>query len=138
LARDKEAPTADHEAVQTGDHPPGELPRQEPGAKPGQPEKRKTPRRRTKAVGGRAGERSWHEFADRVAAHIYDKGPNRIADATLDALTGIVRHSPKTVIGLGAALVLWAAGSPIVAGGALATTIGWISYELRRKSKKSK
>jgi hypothetical protein len=139
LARDKEAPTADHEAaVQTGAHPPGELSPQEPGPKAGEPEKRKTRTRRTKAAGGRAGERSWQEFADRVAARIYDKGPNRIADATLDALTGIVRHSPKTVIGLGAALVLWAAGSPIVAGGALATTIGWISYELRRKSKKSK
>jgi hypothetical protein len=130
---------ADHEtAVQTGDHPAGKLPPRELGPKPGEPEKRKTRTRRTKAADARAAERSWQGFADRVVARIYDKGPNRIADATVDALTGIIRHGPKTAFGLGAALVLWAASSPIVAGGALATTIGWISYELRRKSKHPK
>jgi hypothetical protein len=39
---------------------------------------------------------------------------------------------------LGAALVLWAAGSPIATGGALSTTIGWISYELPRRNQGAK
>lgn len=84
-----------------------------------------------------AGDRSLESFIDRFMARIHDKGPDRLADATLDTMAGIIRHSPKTVFGLAAALVVCAAGSPIVAGGALATTMAWISYELRRKGKKA-
>ncbi len=80
-----------------------------------------------------AEERSWQDFTDRILKRIHQKGPDRIADAALDALTGVTKHAPKTVAGLAAALALWAISSPVATGGALASTIAWIFYELRRK-----
>jgi hypothetical protein len=123
LGREAEAASP---VVQREDQPPD---------KSSAPEKR---RRRTRRVNVTANERSWQEFSDRIVARIYQKGPDRIADATLDSLTSAIRHAPKTVAGLGAALALWGLGSPIVAGGAVATTIGWICYELRKKNKQGK
>jgi hypothetical protein len=107
----------------------------ESAAQEGKPAKRQKRARRAKAE---ADERSWQDFTDRILKRIHQKGPNRIADAGLDALTSVIKHAPKTVAGLAAALALWAISSPIAAGGALASTIAWIGYELRRKNKQSK
>jgi hypothetical protein len=81
--------------------------------------------------------RSWQDFTDRILKRIHQKGPDRIGDAALDVLTGVIRHAPKTVGGLAALLALWGLSWPI-ATGALATTIGWIYYQLHRKNKQNK
>jgi hypothetical protein len=109
---------------------------QQAAESPKQGGKPKKPRKRTNR--GKGDDPTWQTFKDRIVKRINEKGPDRIADATLDALTSVIRHAPKTVPALAAALALWAIGSPVVTSGALASTVAWIGYELRRKSKQSK
>jgi hypothetical protein len=131
----KEVPLTET-GTQTGGQDLGKPPIGEPEPKLDKPATRKrSPGMRTKA---RTDEDRLQDFGERFMARIYDKGPNRLADATLDAMAGMIRHGPKTVVALGAGLVLWAAISPVAAtGGAIGTTIAWILYELRRKGIKS-
>jgi hypothetical protein len=69
LGREDESVSA---VVQADDQLPG---------KSSAPEKRQ---RRTRRASMKAGERSWQEFGDRIVARIYQKGPDRIADAADD------------------------------------------------------
>lgn len=80
--------------------------------------------------------RSWDDFGDRILDRIHKKGPDKIADATIDAAASAIKHAPKTVLGLGGAFLLWSAAYPILATGAVATTIAWIGYEVIRHNKK--
>lgn len=123
---------ADAAAAQAAGGPPDKPP--EPPAQP--PERPERPERRRRARQGRGGsERSWDDFADRVMARIHKKGPEALADATIQAAASTVKHAPKTAAALGAALVVWSMSNPIVlAGGGIAATIAWIGYELRRRN----
>jgi hypothetical protein len=130
LGRNKDTATAAPAANACGQQA-AELPLQED-----KPAKRQ---RRTRRAKAEADERSWQDFTDRILDRIYQKGADRIADAAVDALTGTIKNAPKMVAGLAAALALWGWASPVVVtGGALASTIAWICYELRRKDKQNK
>lgn len=125
---------ADTGAAQAAGGPPNKPPQSEPPEQ--QPEKPERPKRRRRAGrAGARGERSWDDFAERVMARIHKKGPDALADATIQAAASAIKHAPKTAAALGAALVVWSMSNPIVlAGGGIAATMAWIGYELRRRN----
>jgi hypothetical protein len=83
-------------------------------------------------------QRSWSDFTDKVLERIHKKGPDAIGDATIQAATSVIKHAPKTVSGLAAAFVLLSSSNPILATGAFATSLAWITYQLRRRGKPPK
>ena len=91
------------------------------------------PRRRQRRPTLAARELTWDEFRDRLLKRLREKAPERMADAALDAAVSTIKHSPKTITGLGAALVLWSATTPIAIGGGLALTMAWIGYQLAKR-----
>jgi hypothetical protein len=99
----------------------------------GQP-KPERPRRSRRKPGQPGKELTWDEFRDRLLKRLKAKAPEKIADAALDAAVSTIKHSPKTIAGLGAALVLWSATTPIAIGGSLALTLAWIGYQLARRN----
>jgi hypothetical protein len=115
----------------SGGQPPREPP---PGSE--EPERRKKRVQRRRGSGAAMKEPTWEEFGHRILARIDKKGPDAIGDAIVQTVTSTIKHGPKTVAALGAALVAWAHTDPVLlAGGTLASTIAWIAYELRRRNK---
>ena len=70
---------------------------------------------------------------ERLLGRLQKKAPEAIADAALQAVVSTIKHAPKTIAGLGAAIVLWSASYPLVIGGSLALTVAWIRYELAKR-----
>src|SRR5262249_22465537 len=102
----------------------------------GEPEKSKAEKRQRRARRTKADEPSWQALADKFQTRFYGKLPIVLADAALASLANVIRHGPTTA-GLAAVLALGGLALPIAAGGALATTIGWIVYRLHRGNKRS-
>jgi hypothetical protein len=92
-------------------------------------------RRRTKMPSSKAEDDggTWAEFRERVVKRIHETAPEAIADAAVKAAADVIKHSPKTIPGLAAALLLWVSSYPILAGGSLALTTAWIGFELLRR-----
>jgi hypothetical protein len=94
------------------------------------PKGRPTKRMKSRVV--RAKQPSWDDFGERVLMRISNKGPDAIGDALIQTAVSTIRNAPKSVAGLGALFVLWPAIDPyILGGGAIASTIAWIGFQLR-------
>jgi hypothetical protein len=82
-------------------------------------------------------EESWEDLKSRYVARLQNKGPEALADATLDAVTSTIKHSPKAIPAL-AGLIFAAVGSApalLAAGSGLSVSILWIGYELWKRKK---
>jgi hypothetical protein len=97
------------------------------------PEMPERPRRRPQRPTVPGHDPAWDDFKDRLLKRLQKKAPEEIADAALHAVVSTIKHSPKTIAGLGAALVLWSASYPIIIGSSLAVTVAWIRYELAKR-----
>ena len=97
------------------------------------PEKPEGPRRRPRKPTAPGKEPTWDDFRERLLKRLQQKAPEAIADAALHAVVSTIKHSPKTIAGLGAAFVLWSASYPIIIGSSLAVTVAWIRYELAKR-----
>ena len=98
-----------------------------------QPGKPARPKKRPRKPTAPGQQPTWDDFKDRLLNRLQKKAPEAIADAALHAVVSTIKHSPKTIAGLGAALVLWSASYPIVIGSGLAVTVAWIRYELAKR-----
>ena len=98
-----------------------------------QPEKPEKPKKRPQKPTAPVQHAAWDDFKDRLLKRLQKKAPEEIADAALHAVVSTIKHSPKTIAGLGAALVLWSASYPIIIGSSLAVTVAWIRYELAKR-----
>jgi hypothetical protein len=75
----------------------------------------------------------------RVLRRLDEKGPEKTADAMIEAMTSAIKHSPKTLAGLGAFIYMVAQASPsLLSYGPIALTLTWIGYEIMRRSKSTK
>jgi DNA-binding SARP family transcriptional activator len=123
--------SAEREAIVGG--PPDKPPRPPLESPPEKPEKPKRRRRAQRTAA--ASEQSWDDFAERFMARIHKKGPDAMADATIQAAASAIKYGPKTAAALGAILIAWSVSNPLVlAGGGIAATMAWIGYELRRRN----
>jgi hypothetical protein len=78
----------------------------------------------------------WSDFKERLLERIHKKGPDKIADATLDAVSSVIRHAPKSIPTLGAAIVAIVIGNPVLAiSGGLGLTVAWVAYDIWRKKR---
>jgi hypothetical protein len=70
---------------------------------------------------------AWKDILGRTSERVQKELPKKLGDAAVDAITGIIRHSPKSLLALAAGLVVWltnlSVALPVLAG------IGaWLSY----------
>jgi hypothetical protein len=83
------------------------------------------------------GDSPWDDFTKRLTARLREKAPEALADAGIQAATAVIKHSPKTIAGLAAAVVLLISSYPVLvaATGGLGLTSAWIGYELFKRSR---
>jgi hypothetical protein len=80
----------------------------------------------------------WSDFKERLLERIHRKGPDKIADATLDAVSSVIKHAPKSIPTLGAAIVAVVMGNPVLAiSGGLGLTVAWVAYDIWRRKRGS-
>jgi hypothetical protein len=99
------------------------------------PERPERPRKRPRKRSSSGAALTWDDFKDRLLSRLQKKAPEAIADAALHAAVSTVKHSPKTVAGLGAVIVLWSTTTPIALGGTLALTLAWLGYLLANRKR---
>lgn len=82
---------------------------------------------------------AWSGFVARVLVRLERKAPERIADAVLDAITSTIRHAPKTILALSAAVaaVIWS-GPAVLTTSALSVAASWIGYEVWKRKGRQK
>ncbi len=98
--------------------------------------KAKAPSQKTRrrAARGDQKEESWDDLRERFLARLKAKGPEAVADATLAAITGTIKHSPKSIPVLAGLIYAAISAAPalLAAGGGLSISLLWIGYELWR------
>lgn len=106
------------------------------------PRERKPALRDRKAAtqgSGSADAQAWSRFTTRLLERIGKKGPEKIGDAVIDAVCSAIRHAPKTMPAVGAALVALFWSNPILAASSgLTISASWIGYELWKRSRRPK
>lgn len=72
----------------------------------------------------------------RVANRLKQKGPEKAADAMLEAMSSTIKHSPKSLAALAAFIYTAAQTSPyLLSYGPIALTLAWIGYEIMKRAK---
>ncbi|RXT57264.1 hypothetical protein B6S44_02175 [Bosea sp. Tri-44] len=102
---------------------------------------RPSPRDRKAAAQGAesADAQAWSHFTTRLLDRIGKKGPDKIGDAVIDAVCSAIRHAPKTIPAVGAALVAMVWSNPVLAASSgLTISASWIGYELWKRSRQPK